>query len=303
MTSSEPGPVEVAIRQRPQANGLAIIISNDYCVADGLDKLTGTLEDGKRMKDTFETIGFAAVHQQNVTLSLLQKLTYEATQVVRYPESYKSICFVFSGHGGCDTNEDGGIVLRYLYDQTGVKMEIANIWKPFMPKAAARIGNIPKVFFIDACRGDREMHLEAVMVPKSGGVQSSVDAVHQKGGTVKVHLEMPPEGNYLIAYATTENYQSYEVENEGGIWLRALSEMIREKAATESVMNILAEVNAVLKHKYQDPKYKRAMTQPEFNSKLDGILYLIPKVQSATTPPSRQRAQSSESTAGILTLP
>ena len=35
------------------------------------------------------------------------------------------------------------------------------------------------------------------MVPKSGGVQSSVDAVHQKGGNEKVglHLEMPPEGN------------------------------------------------------------------------------------------------------------
>ena len=39
-------------------------------------------------------------------------------------------------------NEDGGIVLKYLYDQTGIKMEIVNIWKPFMPKAAAKIGNI-----------------------------------------------------------------------------------------------------------------------------------------------------------------
>ena len=27
-------------------------------------------------------------------------------------------------------------------------------------------------------------------------------------------------------------------------------------------MNILTEVNAVLKHKYHDPEYKRAMTQP-----------------------------------------
>ena len=183
-------------------------------------------------------------------------------------------------------------------------MEIANIWKPFMPKAAARIGNIPKVFFIDACRGDREMHLEAVMVPKSGGahVQSSVDAVHQKGGTVKVHLEMPPEGNYLIAYATTENYKSYEVKNEGGIWLRALSDKICEKAATESVTNILTEVNKVLAKTYQNSAYREALTQPDFNCKLQDTLYLVPKAHGASvpTPPGlKQRCLSQE---GIYTV-
>ena len=93
--ASKPGPVDVAIRKYPHAYGLAIIISNDYCGAARLNELTGTLGDGKRMKATFESIRFAVVHQQNVSLSLLQQLTYEATQVVRYPESYKSICFVF----------------------------------------------------------------------------------------------------------------------------------------------------------------------------------------------------------------
>jgi len=143
-----------------------------------------------------------------------------------------------------------------------------------LPKRARQIGNIPKLFFIDACRGDRKLSEEAIVVPRHGSSSGKVQETLQKGGFDDT-LHIPPEGNFLIAYSTMPHYQSYELKGEGGLWMTSLAEKLR--TSSESIQDILSETNRDLMEMFQSPDFRQSMMQPEYISRLHGRLCLQPE--------------------------
>ena len=112
--------------------------------------------------------------------------------------------------------------------------------------------------------------------------------VHGRGSN-ELKTLVPPEGNYVVAFSASEGYRSYEVRDDGGIWMKKLSEVVKEKGHCKSIMDILTDTNKELMKLYQDKAYKKALTQPECICKLQDTLYLVP--QSA--PPRLMDDQSS----------
>ena len=253
------------IRSNPRANGVAIIVSNDYATTPGLDTLKGTHKDAERMEGAFKSLNITTYRASNTTKFQLGALLNEAAQCRGYPRESRCIAFVFSGHG-LDSNQ--------IYMQDGYPMNLmSEIIHPLLPLKAPHIVTIPKLFFIDACRGSRD--ITPVVVPRSAG--GAVQEIHQKGGT-DASLQVPPEGNFLVAFSTMPEYRSYEMKGEGGVWMTTLAEKLR--TSQDYVEIILSDVRKELLEKYQSPGWTARMQQPETLSRLNEKVCLARDIKS-----------------------
>ena len=135
----------MAIQVNPDSRGLAVIFTNDY--KHTKSPLEGPFEDGKRLETAFKEINFDVHWKNNVTspelrdiMRGLSKLTFETV------EHYKCMLFVFSGHG------QGGKIVMQDSQEIDICVDFID---PILPERAPAIGDVPKIFIIDACRGGR----------------------------------------------------------------------------------------------------------------------------------------------------
>ena len=291
MASPMPSSICQVVDVVPDGNGLAIIISNDY-KGTRMAELTETHKDGEKMAIVFQELKYDIAHFKNVKAEKLYQLLREATQSIKYPDRYRCIVLVFSGHGSCDP----ACRLTYLFTQDCQKVLIKDIVTPFEPKSSPSTATLPKVFLLDACLGDNDMYMEAVTVAKGVG---EIRELCEKGATPVITMDLPPEGNYILAHSTSIGYRSFEIKSSGGVWINALAEQIRKQRCNESVTNILTSVNCELLKLYQHPSYKKAMTQPHFVCKLHDTLYFVPPVESQAGL-SRQLSSDPKGTIVIL---
>ena len=256
------------VQANPTANGLAIIVSNDYTPLPDLESLTGTYKDALHMKATFEILKFGVLHKHNINKVEFLDLMSQTANFTCYPESYKRVAIVFSGHGANNYQ---------LYMQDGNLIRMEEIFYPFFPERAPLIGSIPKLFFIDACRGEGDN--PGVMVPR--------------GGEEVIMSKVPQQSNFLVAYSTIPGYKSYEARGVGGIWLTKLADELKKKDA--SVLDILTKVNKKMKKKYQRPGWGTFMQQPELVSRLNEGVYLLreARISSNSSPSLAAGHQSS----------
>ncbi len=258
------------ISKHSTSKGFALIISNDYCDTPSqldLPPLAGTKKDAQQMASAFKTLNIVTLCEHNLTRARLMQLVYETAQSTNYPRESTCIAFVFSGHG---------YERNHLYMQDGKKVKIEQLVEQFLPRKAPKIANIPKLFFIDACRGDQEMH--SITVPKG------IAGLKVRGGK-SISLEVPPEGNYLLAYSTMPCYRSYEFQGEGGIWMTTLARRLRAAADRgESIEDILTAVNEDLIQRYQSHEWKTQVQQPEKISRLNKRVYLGPQKETSLPP-------------------
>jgi len=258
--------IQETIRREPEANGLAIIISNDYSSCCRLDPLTGARKDGENMFRAFKYLKFATHWESNVTKPRLMQLIYDATRYYFYHqfENYRCIAFVFAGHG---------FTMDQIYMQDGTLVSITDIVQSFLPKSAPHIGNLPKLFLIDACRGTKDIN--PVFVPRGSAKVFKGNAV-ERGVTELLNLRLPSEGNYLIAYSTMPEHKSYEQFGEGSTWTTILAEKLC--TSHDSIEDILTAVNEKMMEIYQT-SLQCPMQQPEKRSYLNKILILNPDVK------------------------
>ena len=261
----------------PRARGLAVIITNDYEHNDkNLPKLSGTHKDGDRLDKAFRQLYFDVHWRHNVTYGELGRLLYQLRnlkfETVRH---YKCICIVFSGHG-----ERNGTLLTQDCRSINTCKDFI---QPLLPGESPLIGDIPKIFIIDACRGERPT--ETVEVPKratekgNSRGESSVDPSPRniKGGYVIEVRDLPAEGNFLVAHATLPGCIANDYPTHGSLWLRILAEKLPE--CDVSVEDLLTSVNSELQKTCQkggkNNDYNYKFQQPEKTSRLNDVLYLL----------------------------
>ena len=90
------------VAAQPTANGLAIIIANEDSCRPDHGPLKGTVKDLDAITKAFESLRFATLSIRNASGQEIIDAVQTAS-ICQYPESYKRLAFVFSGHGdlGC----------------------------------------------------------------------------------------------------------------------------------------------------------------------------------------------------------
>ena len=231
--------------QNPRVNGFALILTNDYeGISDKLPTLKGTRIDGLKMCNAMQELNFETHWEHNASASVTRRLIREAARC-QYLPNYRRLALIFSGHG--TTNHS-------LYTQDGKDINFHDVLTEFYPDHSPHIGTVPKLFFIDACRGP--LHTLPVLVCK---------------GSHDVTLKVPEKSNFLVAYSTMPEHRVHELEGQGSVWITYLAEQL--KATEASVLDVLTRVNRRLCLEFHSKL--GLFQQPELISRLNEEVHLL----------------------------
>ena len=244
-------------RLSKDACGVVVTITNDYHKTDIMSRLDGTATDGDKMEKAFEFFGFVCIRAKNLLAEDITELV-ETVSNCEALGNCKCIAFVFSGHGleGVVLGEDNSVLSAMvdIYEE---------IIQPFVN--ASVIAKAPKLFFIDACRGDSDNESSKGIAAgnwKLGlGKGKSLDDSHPDSSSAS-------PGNYIIGYATMTGYKSYlrSDSEEGSVWMPLLAEELQCNPDRD-VLNVLQDVNSRLSNDYTMKRIELdSFQQPHFES-------------------------------------
>ena len=248
------------VAAKPSANGLAIIVANEGSCRPDHNHLSGAVKDLGAITKAFETLKFATVPIGNAFGQDIINIVDAAAHYRSYPASYRRLAFVFSGHGdhGCIYASDMEINLqKYIFD-------------PWMPMNSPDLAKIPKLFFLDACRGS--------------GVDQGMPIIQCYGAPVAKGGRSPLYGNYLLAYATMPTMQAFEQPAAGGYWMQHLARELQSNGNIECSLNdILTKVNhSVLEE--MERHHCPFIQQPVLESTLHEVIYPLKEAMQPGQP-------------------
>lgn len=210
-----------------------LIVTNEYTPGSKLHVLSGTRQDGEDMKEAFIQHNIETHWETNVSKERFLALLDEAIQNLKSNPScdnLKFIAFVFSGHGA-----KGDLLVM----QDGETVElIEHVVNRFTSESC--IAHIPKLFFVDACRGGEKLkNVLSIKSSGSTGLDASIEFASSKG-------------NFLLAYSTVADRVSYISGQDGSRWMSRIATEIFRSGSVDSIQGILSHVNSNLCWYQQD---------------------------------------------------
>ena len=149
--------------QLDKKNGIVVLVTCNYDYQGSIGKVDGPNDDAEQMITTFNMLGYVVHHLKNEEATRvkiedsLQKL-YSYLAKYDGPKEKKAIIFAFFGHGKRDEKKE------FLYANDGA---IISLHDDIMPHFVGHqnIFQIPKLFFINACRGEKELQVKQRLDP------------------------------------------------------------------------------------------------------------------------------------------
>ena len=180
----------------------------------------GSEEDVRQVEALFTALDFSVQTKEN--LSRLQ-LLHELDDVVCQDHSaYDCFMLWLMSHG-----RSGEV---FCSDGNTIRIETLH---DMFSNCATLIGK-PKLFFIQACRGDGED--EGMSVVPDIGISSYEQLSPNQ-------LYSPIGADFLYAFSTVDKHVSYRHEARGSYYVRGLVEAFRERAVHDHLLDILTVVN------------------------------------------------------------
>ena len=217
--------------------GITLIINNklfdDHPEHDKQATRHGSDEDVRQVQSLFKNLGFEILTKENLTR---QQLLNQLDSVACEDHSGYD-CFVLwlMSHG-----KSGEV---FCFDGETVPIQTAHD----LFSQCTTLRGKPKLFFIQACRGDEEDEGVSVMtdIPfptqsPSSHVDSPIDATKPPASRIPTHAD------FLYSYSTVDDHVSYRHSDMGSFYVRALVEAFSELVAFADLLGILTNVNKIV---------------------------------------------------------
>ncbi|XP_018021912.1 caspase-1-like isoform X1 [Hyalella azteca] len=205
--------------------GDCIIFSHDkYDSKMHLGQRDTSSADAKLCQKTFQKLGFEVqIHNNLKKKDLLDILQKESE---RDHSDCDALVVVFMSHG---ENLKG---LEYLcaYDD---KFRTTKLWEPFTGDKCPTLAGKPKLFFIQACRGDK--------IDKGVGLRVTTDSI---AFTAEEYV-VPAHADLLVMWGSFEGLFSFRSSRggiNGSVFLHFLSLALKEEGTSTPLMDILIKV-------------------------------------------------------------
>ncbi|XP_019389663.1 PREDICTED: caspase-6 isoform X2 [Crocodylus porosus] len=247
--------------------GVAVIFNHEHF--NWLLKLPdrrGTFADRENLKRSMTNLGFEVKCFDDLKAEeVLQHISE-----VSVDDHSDADCFVcvFLSHG-----EDDHV---YAYD---AKIKIQMMTNMFRGDKCPSLVGKPKIFIIQACRGDK--HDEAVYV------QDAVDYALEEPDSNITEVDaagvytLPAGADFLMCYSVAEGYFSHREIINGSWYIQDLCEMVQHYGSSLEFTELLTLVNRKVSHRKVDMcKDHSAVGKkqiPCFASMLTRKLYFPPK--------------------------
>ena len=240
--------------------GMALIINNKHFHPKcGMNMRKGTDVDAANLQQAFKFLGFLAtvLHDQGTN-----DMEDNLRKLARYDHSnYDCVVVCILTHG----------VEGKLYGSDGNLIEVQRLIRLFNGDQAPYLVGKPKLFFIQACRGDSFDYGR----DESDGHQNDTDGVPAQEpviieralgeGVDETDAKMsalPVEADMLLAYATVPGYVSWRNSERGSWFVQALTEVLVHDATKDDVTHMMVSVNRKVATEFEAKGRRKQMPAP-----------------------------------------
>ncbi|XP_058889506.1 caspase-8-like isoform X1 [Acipenser ruthenus] len=216
--------------------------SSEQCCTDR----HGTNTDARALKDVFQWLGFDIVCLEDLTRKEILKEIEQYQNLTDHKDRDCFMCCILS-HG-----EKGKI-----YGTDGRTVLINEITKPFSGKNCPLLIGKPKVFFIQACQGQKAQ-LGLPIEADSYTSELEEDAL--------VPDSVPEDADFLVGMATVEDYVSFRDTSKGTWYIQSLCQnLLHLVPRGEDLLSILTKVNMDVSRRTDEHRIKKQIPQPAFS--------------------------------------
>ncbi|KAK2580379.1 hypothetical protein KPH14_006134 [Odynerus spinipes] len=197
--------------------GLAIIFNHEHFFINHLKSRSGTNVDCDNLKATLECLGFEVKVYSNYTSKDVTNVLHDAANMDH--STYDCLIVSVLSHGE--------LGMLYAYDSP---YKADTIWTYFTSDKCPTLAGKPKIFFIQACQGDK---LDAGVTLKE---RTETDSAHT------TTFRIPSHADFVIAYSTIPGYYSWRNTTRGSWFMQALCMELRENGTRYDLLTLLTFV-------------------------------------------------------------
>lgn len=229
--------------------GFCLIVSNnDFSKApQGFKERVGTKVDEKALEEVFDWLGFDIQIHQDRNGKEIRSLFEHLGRMDHSMMDCLVCCVLSHGTEGGVYGVDGSIVL------------IKDLMQPFNGEMCPTLFKKPKIFFIQACQGNKQQP----------SIQS--DGVEDQAGEIcsdaKIASEsLPCMADFLVGMATVPDYVSFRDRSNGTWYIQSLCQNLAKLVPRKrDLVSILTKVNDDVSRKTDNTQRKKQMPQPTFS--------------------------------------
>lgn len=181
-----------------------------------LNVRNGTDVDAARLYGRFRDLGFDTKVFANLTVREVTDKLKEAGK----DDHSDSSCFV------CCILSHGEYGILYASDG---KYRTEDVFAPFRGDVCPTLVGKPKLFFIQACQGDK--------------LDSGVNVTCKESIDSASQFKIPTHADFLIVYSTVPGFYSWRNTTHGSWFIQALCTVLQEHAKDTDILNLLTIVN------------------------------------------------------------
>lgn len=249
--------------------GKALIFNNKIFATRlqrlGYTERRGTDVDSSSLCKRLQLLGFQVDKQQDATAKeMVQILDQYANE-----DHSDADCFVcvFLSHGETD--------FVFGHDD---KVQLADVFQKFDAIHCPSLIGKPKIFIIQACRGQQFDKGESVPVARNvTDAKRDFDTAFPEEETISI----PNDADFLVAQSTIPGYFSWRNSQNGSWFIQALVKALDKYGTTVDILRLLTYVNKEVAYGFESNTgdlFTTSMKQvPAFTSRLTKDLYFHPK--------------------------
>uniref|UniRef100_A0A8C5K663 Caspase-2 n=1 Tax=Jaculus jaculus TaxID=51337 RepID=A0A8C5K663_JACJA len=254
------------LQSRPR--GLALVLSNVHFTGEkDLEFRSGGDVDHSTLVTLFKLLGYDIHVLHDQTAQEMQEKLQKFAQLPAHQVTDSCIVALLS-HG-----VDGAI-----YGVDGKLLQLQEVFQLFDNANCPGLQNKPKMFFIQACRGDEtDRGVDQQDGKKHAGPPGCEESDAGREQLLKTRL--PTRSDMICGYACLKGTAAMRNTKRGSWYIEALSQVFSERACDMHVADMLVKVNALIKEREgyaPGTEFHRCKEMSEYCSTLCRHFYLFP---------------------------
>ncbi|XP_028922496.1 caspase-9 isoform X2 [Ornithorhynchus anatinus] len=228
--------------------GHCLIINNvDFSLGSGLSTRTGSDVDCEKMKRRFRLLHFEVAVERNLTA---EEMVKALNKLAKKDHSALDCCVVVilsHGYQASHIQFPGGI-----HGTDGESISVETIVNYFNGSRCPSLGGKPKLFFIQACGGEKkdpgfEVNLDSPEDHPTGSDPESDAAPFQAApedyDEPDAVASLPTPSDILVSYSTFPGFVSWRDTQSGSWYIETLDSVLDQWAHTEDLLTLLLRVS------------------------------------------------------------
>ncbi|XP_031970177.1 caspase-10 isoform X1 [Corvus moneduloides] len=244
--------------------GFCLIINN---VNFNSSQRKGSCKDAEQLERVFTWLGLDVRTYTDLTSGDIRSLMQTWQDLQDHEDRNCFVCCILShGESGAIYGTDEKLVL--------IRTLMSHFTASQCPQLAAK----PKLFFIQACQGNK---IQRPVYVDTGAQTSDLSSMQD---SFPLFESIPEEADFLLSMATVDGYVSFRHIEEGTWYIQALCSKLQLLVPRgEDILSILTQVNEDVARRVSPSGTKKQMPQPAYTFRKK-FIFPIP----TAPPPSEQ---------------